>query len=81
MAAALIEDMSSYGVSRVYSQQCGYVLADITSLRDKMKGTELVFKEMELDPDVGKTRYVTAHNTISLGGVEADSTICADRSN
>ncbi|KIX93747.1 uncharacterized protein Z520_10653 [Fonsecaea multimorphosa CBS 102226] len=45
-----------FGVSRVFQQQCGYVLTDATSLRDKMRDAEHVFKEMELDPDVGKTR-------------------------
>ncbi|KIW26721.1 uncharacterized protein PV07_06532 [Cladophialophora immunda] len=45
-----------FGVSRVFQQQCGYVLTDATSLRDKMRNTERVFKEMELDPEVGKTR-------------------------
>lgn len=43
-----------YGVSRVYSQQCGYVLADTQSFRDKMKG--VVVKELEIDPDAGKVR-------------------------
>ena len=42
----------------MYAQQCGYVLADATSLRDKMGGTEHVLREMELDPEVGKTRLV-----------------------
>ncbi|KIV85458.1 hypothetical protein PV11_01151 [Exophiala sideris] len=45
-----------FGVSRVFSQQCGYVLTDVTTLWDKMRGTEHVFKEMEIDPEVGKTR-------------------------
>ncbi|KAL2393307.1 Protein arg-6, mitochondrial [Exophiala dermatitidis] len=45
-----------FGVSRVFSHQCGYVLADVTSLRDKMRGTHVLFNETELDPDVGKTR-------------------------
>ncbi|KIW96709.1 uncharacterized protein Z519_02100 [Cladophialophora bantiana CBS 173.52] len=45
-----------FGVSRVFQQQCGYVLTDITSLRDRMRETEHVFKEVEFDPDVRKTR-------------------------
>ena len=49
-------DMRSYGVSRVYSQQCGYVLADTQSFRDKMKGVAVVMKELEIDPDAGKAR-------------------------
>ncbi len=47
---------SSFGVTRVFSQQCGYFLTDITSLRDKMRGTEQVFKEIEVDPEVSKAR-------------------------
>lgn len=46
----------SFGVSRVYSQQCGYVLADTQSFRDKMKGIVVVMKELEIDPDAGKAR-------------------------
>ncbi|KAK5260316.1 R8 protein [Exophiala xenobiotica] len=45
-----------FGVTRVFSQQCGYFLTDITSLRDKMRGTEHIFKEMEVDPEVSKAR-------------------------
>jgi hypothetical protein len=47
-----------YGVSRVYSQQCLYVLSDIHSFREKMKGIAQIMKEFELDADVGRTRYV-----------------------
>ena len=46
------------GVSRVYSQQCGYVLSDVTNLRDKMRGTEAVLKQMNLDPEAGNARLV-----------------------
>jgi hypothetical protein len=46
-----------FGVSRVFQQQCGYVLTDVTNLRDNMR-TRVVLQEMELDPDVGKTRSV-----------------------
>ncbi|EXJ80249.1 hypothetical protein A1O1_08391 [Capronia coronata CBS 617.96] len=45
-----------FGVSRVFSHQCGYVLADVTSLRDKMRVSQHVLRDMELDPDVGKMR-------------------------
>lgn len=44
-----------FGVSRVFQQQCGYVLTDTTSLRDNMRSRAVVH-EMELDPDVGKTK-------------------------
>jgi meiotic recombination protein REC8, fungi type len=46
-----------FGVSRVFQQQCGYVLTDVTSLRDSMRARSSVQYEMELDPDVGKTRW------------------------
>lgn len=45
-----------YGVSRVYSQQCGYVLADTQNFRDKMRGVVVVMKEMEIDPEAGMAR-------------------------
>ncbi|EXJ63015.1 hypothetical protein A1O7_03459 [Cladophialophora yegresii CBS 114405] len=44
-----------FGVSRVFQQQCGYVLTDVTSLRDSMR-SRTVMQEMELDPEVGRTR-------------------------
>lgn len=43
-------------MTRVFSQQCGYVLVDVTSLRDKMRGIEYASNEMEIDPEVSKTR-------------------------
>jgi meiotic recombination protein REC8, fungi type len=49
-------DRFSYGVSRVYSQQCGYVLSDLQNFRDKMKGAETVLRDMEIDLEVGRAR-------------------------
>jgi len=49
-------DPFSYGVSRVYSQQCGYVLSDLQNFRDKMKGAEAVLKDMKIDLGVGRAR-------------------------
>lgn len=46
----------SFGVSRVFSQQCAYVLTDMQSLRDKMRGISVLLKELETDPDVATTR-------------------------
>jgi hypothetical protein len=37
----------------VYSQQCGYVLADAQTFRDKMKGVAVVMKGLEIDTDAG----------------------------
>ncbi|KAJ9611992.1 R8 protein [Cladophialophora chaetospira] len=45
-----------FGVSRVFQQQCGYVLTDVTSLRDNMRIRASLIQDIELDPDVGKTR-------------------------
>lgn len=46
----------SYGVSRVYAQQCTYVLADAQSFREKMRGITTVMRELEIDLEVGRTR-------------------------
>lgn len=48
----------SYGVSRVYSQQCGYVLMDAQNAQNSMKALLKVVRTAELDPDAGKARYV-----------------------
>ncbi|KZF20855.1 hypothetical protein L228DRAFT_262733 [Xylona heveae TC161] len=45
-----------YGVSRVYSQQCGYVLADAQNAQNNMRTMFRVFKTAQLDPDAGKAR-------------------------
>ncbi|KAL1648060.1 R8 protein [Diplodia intermedia] len=46
-----------YGVTRVYSQQCSYVLADAQSTQNNIR-TALVTitRNIELDPEVGRTR-------------------------
>lgn len=49
-------DLHSYGVSRVFSQQCAYVLTDMQSLRDKMRGLDIVLKALEIDPNVVITK-------------------------
>jgi hypothetical protein len=45
-----------YGVSRVYSQQCGYVLADTQAAQNNMRALLKVAKNNDLDPEVGKAR-------------------------
>jgi meiotic recombination protein REC8, fungi type len=45
-----------YGVSRVFQQQCGYILSDLTTLKDNMRTTSVALQETEIDPDVGKTK-------------------------
>ena len=48
--------LSSYGVSRVYSEQCAYVLMDAQSTQSTMKAFLKIVKHAELDPDAGKSR-------------------------
>ncbi|KNG88292.1 Rad21/Rec8 N terminal domain protein [Aspergillus nomiae NRRL 13137] len=45
-----------YGVSRVYSQQCGYALTDVQAMHDKMRTLLKVLPGGGLDPTAGKTR-------------------------
>lgn len=47
-----------YGVSRVYSQQCGYVLTDAQKAQEAMRNLLKVTKSNELDPEAGRARYV-----------------------
>ena len=49
-----IQDFS-YGVSRVYSQQCGYVLADAQSAQNNLLQLLRVTRTSELDPEAGRT--------------------------
>jgi hypothetical protein len=53
-----------YGVVRVFSQQCEYVLSDVQGTRDRMRGMLKAMRTAELDPEAGKARYVpyTSHN-------------------
>ncbi|PYH45313.1 Rad21/Rec8 N terminal domain protein [Aspergillus saccharolyticus JOP 1030-1] len=45
-----------YGVSRVYSHQCGYTLTDVQAMHDKMKTMLKVLPGGGLDPSAGKAR-------------------------
>ncbi|KAI9765927.1 MAG: hypothetical protein M1840_007068 [Geoglossum simile] len=47
-----------YGVSRVYSQQCGYILADAQSAQNNIRSLlrTLTSRGRELDPEAGKAR-------------------------
>ncbi|KAI9737866.1 MAG: hypothetical protein M1834_009236 [Cirrosporium novae-zelandiae] len=45
-----------FGVSRVYSQQCGYVLADAQAAQNNMRALLKVIKNTGLDPEAGKAR-------------------------
>ena len=46
----------SYGVSRVFSQQCGYVLSDAQVAQSNMRALLKAVRTSELDPDAGKAR-------------------------
>ncbi|KAF9887965.1 hypothetical protein FE257_009487 [Aspergillus nanangensis] len=45
-----------YGVSRVYSQQCGYTLTDVQSMHDRMRTMLRAVPGAALDPTAGKAR-------------------------
>ena len=47
----------SYGVSRVYSQQCGYVLTDAQTAQSNMRQLLKSLRTSELDLQAGKARY------------------------
>jgi hypothetical protein len=48
---------SRYGVSRVYLQQCGYVLTDAQNAHNAMRMMLKAMKDAGLDPEAGKARY------------------------
>lgn len=48
---------ASYGVSRVYSQQCGYVLTDAQTAQSNMRQLLKSLRTSELDLEAGKARY------------------------
>ena len=48
-----------YGVSSVFSQQCGYVLSDAQMAQNNMRTLLKVVRTAELDPNAGRARYVT----------------------
>lgn len=45
-----------YGVSRVFSQQCGYVLSDAQIAQNNMRALLKAVRTSELDPNAGKAR-------------------------
>jgi hypothetical protein len=48
-----------YGVSKVYSQQCGYALLEAQSVKDRMYTMLKTLQNAGLDPEAGKARWVT----------------------
>lgn len=45
-----------YGVSRVYSQQCAYMLSDLQKIQMHMHFFFTKFGENQLDPDAGQAK-------------------------
>ena len=45
-----------YGVSRVFSQQCGYILSDAETAQSNIRALIKTVKTSELDPNAGKAR-------------------------
>lgn len=45
-----------YGVSRVYSQQCAYVLNDAEKVQSNMKLFYRLITHNETDPEAGRAR-------------------------
>jgi len=48
----------SYGVSRVYDQQCGYVLHDAQLAQNNMRQLLKIMKNNDLEPAAMKSRWV-----------------------
>lgn len=46
----------SYGVTRVYSQQCGYVLSDAQIAQSNMRALLKAVRTSALDPNAGEAR-------------------------
>ena len=55
-AATADSHVCSYGVSRVYSQQCGYVLTDAQTAQSNMRALLRAVRTSALDPEAGKAR-------------------------
>jgi meiotic recombination protein REC8 len=51
-----------YGVSRVYNQQCSYMLTDAHKIQSRMVAFFNQFNTNQLDPEAGKARQVLSIN-------------------
>ena len=56
--------LARYGVARVYSQQCGYVLTDVEAARNSMRAMFKSLKTSELDEQGHKGRWANIRFTI-----------------
>ena len=52
----------SYGVSRVYSRQYGYVLSDAQLVQANLRTLLKAVRTSELDPNAGKARQARDHD-------------------
>lgn len=53
----LLKPPKSYGVARVYSQQCGYILSDAQTAHNNMRALLEAVRTAEIDLNAGKARY------------------------
>jgi len=53
-----VADLKSYGVSRVYDQQCTYVLSDAQTAQNNMRALLRVVKSNDLDLSATKSQYM-----------------------
>jgi meiotic recombination protein REC8 len=51
-----LSDVNSYGVSRVYDQQCYYVLSDAQAAQTHIRTMLRTHQNNDLDPGAGKVR-------------------------
>lgn len=49
-------DRSRYGVSRVYLEQCGYVLSDAENAHNSMRLMLNIMRNSVVDPEAGRAR-------------------------
>ena len=59
-------DVRSYGVSRVYDQQCGYVLSDAQAAQLKLRELLKVARSHDLDTSAAKARFVCLRDLFEL---------------
>lgn len=55
-----------YGTTRVFAQQCGYVLADAEKTQSDMRTFFRIVQTSEVDPAAGKTRYDDVPSVLPL---------------
>lgn len=61
----------SYGVARVYSQQCGYVLTDAESARNNIRLSLRALRQAGLEPE-GSNKAKSVYPLLAFEFVSAD---------